>query len=283
MIQPAVERYENVKQYSMEKVTSVKDYGVQKASDLMETQYGQAVAATLTKTIDKADQYMDYYLPPKEGEEQTDTKLSAEDGLVDKLSKVSTKVKRRVSNITLAEVENVQKRTRETLSHLHVVLDLVQNAKTNLNTQAVQERLSALQVKAKALWEDLNKEQPADSETPKTLEQQSLALARYLTQSLVTFYNKSSQSLSTLPVSLHPTITQMQQYGTELFAQVTKITKLDDVTAVVMTQVHDKSKAIQETVTSLRDSAMKLQPLEWVGNGSPPEEETQKQATQEHN
>jgi len=268
LVQPTVDRVTNVAQYGIEKATAVKDYsvtkatavkdyGVTKANELLETKSGQAVLATVSKTLSVADQYVDYYLPAAEGEEKED--LNAEDPMVTRVRKLSGKLRRRVQRVTLHQLEQIQKSTHENLSHLNIVLDLLQNARTNLNNtnQAVKERLAAAQAKALALWEELNKDEPEDSKGPKTLEQRSLALARLVTKRLVNVYNTAASTF-TLPAALQPALTQAQHYASDLYSQVTKISSVDDATNLVLNQVRETGKTIQETVNNLRDQAVKL-------------------------
>uniref|UniRef100_T1JL68 Perilipin n=1 Tax=Strigamia maritima TaxID=126957 RepID=T1JL68_STRMM len=267
--QRGIETVTNVKQYGVDKVTAVKDYGVLKANEFMDTKYGQAVSTSVSKTLNVADQYVDYYLPAEEGEEKEEA--TEDDPMGTRVRKFSGKLRRRVTRVTVQQLEQIQKTTQENLSHLNIVLDLLQNAKTNLNStnQAVKDRLAAAQVKALALWEELNKEEPqtaeGDEQTPKTLEQRSLAVARHLTKRLVNLYTTASSTLH-LPATLQPKFAQAQQYATDLYGQVTKISSVEDASNLVLNQVRETGKTIQETVNNLREQAATN--IEWLGKNN---------------
>jgi DNA-directed RNA polymerase subunit F len=125
LIQPAVDRYNSVKQYGIDRANAARDLGNQKVAEAMQTQYGQAAASAMSAALSKADQCVDYFLPG-----EVDEKL---------------------------KVENLQKRTQETLAHLNNVLEMAQNAK-NYTNQAMQERYNTAQQKAQALWEEVGPE-----------------------------------------------------------------------------------------------------------------------------
>lgn len=283
-VQNGVNKYEGLKSYGTEKVKAARDYGIDKAVMMLNTPYGLQLVNSVDGAINLTESCVDYYLPALEEEKENDSPVK--DGAVfDKVGRLSNKMRRRMYRHAMKNLRNLQKRSRESIDKLNHTVDLIQYAKTNLalTNQKVFTTLGTVQNHASWLWEELNKnEEEKNTNNEKNLEQQILSVARQITKQMVKTYNDTTSVVQLLPVNVQQRLSTTRDYSIELYNQFTKTTHLDDLTSVMLNQVQQNLRFIEETFGTYFESILRSQPLNWLVPGKNISNATTVEVTTQH-
>ncbi|XP_061172993.1 perilipin-2-like isoform X2 [Saccostrea echinata] len=289
VLKPAIDRVNAVKQYGSEKynqgkeqvdkvmqfgqstVQSVKDMGMTVVSKSMETTYGQFVAEKMNDALTVSEDYINKYLPPEEEEEKENETEKEEVEMdeypqdpVSRAQTLTTKVRRRMYKRAVKEFKGIQLRSKENLQKLNFTVDLIQYAKTNMDSakEKLGETVEATQNKISSTWSEIKAENP---DLPDTVEGRTIAVARHVSQQL---QQSITRVTSLLPDSLQPKAVQerlhdAKAFTEELYQSFQKVERYEDVPAWVLTQTKERVAYLQETLSFLTEKLL-TGPLNWL-------------------
>ncbi|XP_037948543.1 lipid storage droplets surface-binding protein 1 isoform X2 [Teleopsis dalmanni] len=172
------------------------------------------------------DKFVDKYLVPINGDQDQadttneDTGAENEKGAIKAIhhgQRFSRKLKRRLTQRTLAEARALKKQSKEAINILIYAAELI----------ATDPKL-ALQ-KIKELWEYLSKDEPENQARPTTLEQLIVLLTRESARRVVHLVNFSANVASNLPKTVAHTTTEVIHHVIYFNNRIISITKLDKV------------------------------------------------------
>ena len=307
--QTGVDSVSSVHQYGVKKVNGVKtftadtlqgaaqatlctlrgarDRGVRTASALLATPYGRVVAGRVDNAVQGADTYVDKYLPPTEEELQNGgMEVDMAEGEVTTLTRVqglTDKVRRRMMARSLRELKNVKVRSEEMLSKLSFTVDLIEYARTHVDSararvssgvqsaghtasqawqdtsSALRERVQAAQTRLGHVWTEVTREEGEEGvqEDASKFERQLYASARHLTHSLRTLYSSLGASVRGLPSVLQDRVSHAGAI-LETLTSLLSTTKLrvQDIPQISLDNVRLQVQYMQEVVTSLADTTL---------------------------
>ncbi|KAL3865647.1 hypothetical protein ACJMK2_043013 [Sinanodonta woodiana] len=252
-----------VSQLGTNTVANLKDFGVAQVSRSMETQYGKFVMQKVNDALDFSEQCVDKYLPDSEedgedeGEDGNQEERSSENPLT-KVTSLSTKVRQRMYKRAMKDFKGLQMRSQETLSKLNFTVNLIQYAKTNMDSTKgkISETYDQVQEKLGNVWEQINKEEcDCEEHAPHTLEGQTIAVARRLTKVLKTNVAlvKGYLPESMQPAALKDILNQATQYSLDLYKSFKNASSFEDFPSWVLEQTKEKLSYLQETLGFLRE------------------------------
>jgi hypothetical protein len=136
------------------------------------------------------------------------------------------------------------------------------------------------------IWEQINQEDIDEDETPVTMEERTIVVARRLTHHV-------KQGLTTvsgyMPTRLQPEVIRerienARKYSEELYQSFKEAKGYDDIPAWVLTQTREKMGYVTETISFLWDTFL-VAPLNWVvpsrsGDAQPNPEEIEMEAVE---
>lgn len=289
VLKPAVDCVNAVKQYGSDKynqgkeqvdkvvqmgtntVKSVKDIGMTVVSKSMETTYGQFVAGKMNNALTLSEDYINKYLPAEEDEEKENEDEKEEVEMdeypqdpVTRAQALTTKVRRRMYKRAIREFKGIQMRSQENLQKLNFTVDLIQYAKTNMDSakEKLGETMDAAQNKISSTWKEIQAENP---DLPNTVEGRTIAVARHVSQQLQQSVARVS---SILPGSLQPAAVQerlqeAKNFTEDLYKSFQKVERYEDVPAWILTQTKERLTYLQETLSFLTDKLL-TGPLNWM-------------------
>lgn len=296
-VQPAVDTVKAVQQYGSDKYTqsvqqvervkqmgqnavssvqsaasSVKELSLSTVNRTLETPYGQFVVDKVSDALTLSEDYVEKYLPPCEEENQPndteETEMEMDEyplSPVTRARHLTTKVRRRLYKRALKELKTVQLRSQENLQKFNFTIDLIQYAKTSMDSAKgrLEENIEVAQNKVMTVWADINSEE--DSQLPDTLEGKTIGVARHLTRQL-------QQTMKTvtcfIPESFQPSAIQerlkeAQTFTEELYQSFQQVKSYEEVPAWVLSQAKEKMSYLQETLGFLKDTLI-TQPINWL-------------------
>ncbi|XP_064619270.1 perilipin-2-like isoform X2 [Lineus longissimus] len=275
--QYGVDTVNGVKDYTTTKITDVANYGIETVNHALETPYGQVVAQKLDTALTLAEQYTDKYLPEDETEpEAKGDELAKETGTekasIARVTTLTNKVRQRMFTRAMKDFQNMQTRSKVTLDKLNFTVDLIQYAKTNIDSanQKVHDGFSGAQQMLKTTWDEINKEEDADQDTEnteegKTLNRRAILVARHLTMKLKTGFNAAMETTHNLPDAARERLGEALKYSEELYESFKKVGHVDELSTMVLDQAKVKVTNIQETMAYLTDVAVNSWALSWLG------------------
>jgi perilipin-2 len=251
------EKYEEVKKLSNERATELKNYTYEKMNSALSAPYAVAVRKSMDSAMDLTEQAVNHFLPAVDGESQEE-EGHEEHNVVQRMSCLSEKMRRRVSRRGLAQYQAIQKRSEGAIQRLTQSVDLVKAAKDLQETglQRVSEVSTAVQTKATWLWGELLKEEQQEAgDEPKTIEQRLLSMARVATHEAITQYHRLAgvtQSLpQMLPNSVQSSLEQSTQYAVEFYQQLSSASSLKDVSDMTLKQMSAGLESMQSIVAEI--------------------------------
>ncbi|XP_063698545.1 lipid storage droplets surface-binding protein 1 [Culicoides brevitarsis] len=185
-VRPVVKRANSVKHISEEVIMKnrVSTYAAEKADN----------------ALDVADAVIDKYLPNKTQDEKDETDNSEETGVVHAYhhgKRVSKKLKRRLTKLTISEVNGLKKQSKEAVHILIYAAELI-----------VTDPRLAVQ-KAKELWNYLSGPEPENQARPQTLEQLIALLTRESARRVVHLVNYTASAAAQVPRNIHDSTTEI--------------------------------------------------------------------------
>ncbi|KAM7361009.1 lipid storage droplet-1 isoform 2-T2 [Cochliomyia hominivorax] len=225
--------YWNTKEYMTDRLVkpvlkradSVKQIG----NAVLESPLTTYAAERLDGALTVGDKFVDKYLIPIDvngdqidapNEEDNNTETANETGAIKAIhhgQRFSRKLKRRLTQRTLAEARALKKQSKEAIHVLIYAAELI----------ATDPKL-ALQ-KAKELWEYLSQDEPENQARPVTLEQLIVLLTRESARRLVHVVNFGATVAANIPKTVSHTTAEVVHHMIYFNNRLVSITKLDKV------------------------------------------------------
>lgn len=258
-------KVDDAKNYTYHKVDDVKQYSLTKLNGALQTPYGQVVTSGVDGALDVAERYVDYYLPEDQKEKkETDEKIPAGEATpLSRVVSISGKVRHRMYNRAMRDLQNAKKRSKETLDNLNFTVDLIAYAKTHID--GVQGRLTAAGSKAKQVWEEINKTEEeiemeeinsANKENKEvaqigtvTFERRVIATARHLTMKLKHGMKTVSGAVHLLPTTLQTRMADAKKFTEEMYNGFSSAKTFDDLPKSFLDQIRNKMGYLTETLS----------------------------------
>lgn len=223
--------YWNTKEYMadhlvkpvLKRADSVKHLG----NVVLESHLTTYAADRLDGCLTAGDKFVDKYLVPIDGEQDQTDAPNEEDNNVDAQNekgaikaihhgqRFSRKLKRRLTQRTLAEARALKKQSKEAIHVLFYAAELIAT-----------DPMMALQ-KAKELWAYLSVDEPENQARPATLEQLIVLLTRESARRVVHILNFGANVAANLPKTVAHTTTEVVHHFIYFNNRLISITKLD--------------------------------------------------------
>lgn len=273
------ERIQKVKKFGTDTVNSVKDLGMATVNRTLETSYGQFMKDKMDDVLDISEDYIDKYLPdageeeeiemdnlPKESEMNGEMDEASLENPIIRASHLTTKVRKRMYRRAVRDLKNVQMRSKEALSKLNFTVNLISYARENMESakNSIEEKYDSAQSKISYIWTEITSDKE-DEQKPETLEEQTIAVARQLTQQLkhgvetVTGYLPESVQ----PASVYERIQHAKKYTEDLYHSFRDVKTYDEIPKLALSQAKEKLSYLQETLQFVTEMLITA-PLQWL-------------------
>uniref|UniRef100_A0A6P7F1Z1 Lipid storage droplets surface-binding protein 1-like isoform X4 n=1 Tax=Diabrotica virgifera virgifera TaxID=50390 RepID=A0A6P7F1Z1_DIAVI len=244
--------YWNTKQYVQEVGTKIAQPVLKRAdsvkqigNSVLSSKYTAIAADTLDGALVVAEKYVDKYLPAQDDQASEEVSVPVtEDGpkgkaisTIHHADRFSRKLRRRLTQRTIAEVKALKHQSAEAVHVLTYVLELIAT-----------DPVLAYQ-KGKELWASLSQDEPENQARPENLEQLIVLLTRESARRVVHLINFSSTLLSTLPKRISYSIGAVVNKFLALTDSAVKTVHMENVqekvVAVLKAQAHVLALAIK--------------------------------------
>jgi len=256
---PAIKKSpDELKTVGWEKVDSIKAYGYGRVTDALHSPYALAVMKSMDTAMDLTEHAVDHYLPASDGEPNGEAAAKEGQNVVQRMGSLSEKMRLRMYKQALSQIEILQKRSEEAIDKMKHSVDLIAYARSleQNGIQTISGGLESVQQRAKWLWDELNKEQPADqaTELPSSLDQQLLSMARRTTREVMQRYNKLGDLSHVLPEALQQSLLKSSDYAKDVYNQLTSASSLKDVSDIALKQVSSALESMQQYMSHTKTS-----------------------------
>jgi len=279
--------------------------GTQQMNNLMTTKMGKIVTASVYLALGLSEIAIDHYLPEKteeieDGQPACEPDESAQEenmpefkrdepftNSVIKVTQLSDKVRRRMYQKALNNIQYAQKRSEEALEKLKFTLDLIEYAKTNMNTvnQAVREKVSSTQETLWTTWDDWTTDPPVEAEkgAPDVVvdteekemdpeedvismedEEKTLAVARNLLRRLTVLTKNISICVKMLPQNIGKRVEDTRHIVEEMYGSFKDVKQLQDIPLSVLASVKIQLNKLSTTILSLSENVMNSSTVQWL-------------------
>nr|CAI5818238.1 unnamed protein product [Callosobruchus analis] len=223
--------YWNTKQYVAEVGTKIAHPVLKRADSVrqikdsvLSSKYTVYAADTLDGALDVVEKYVDKYLPADDDKNTYDEVDRPIDGpagkalhTVQHAKGFSRKLKRRLTQRTIAEVKALKQQSAEAVHVLIYVAELVAT-----------DPIMAFQ-KGKELWASLSKDEPENQTRPENLEQLIVLLTRESARRMVHLVNFSYSILSTIPKTMSYSLSIVMNSLLQLTDSMVKTAHMENV------------------------------------------------------
>ncbi|VEN44234.1 unnamed protein product [Callosobruchus maculatus] len=218
--------YWNTKQYVAEVGTKIAHPVLKRAdsvrqmkNSVLASKYTVYAADTLDGALDVVEKYVDKYLPADDEKnasyDEVDRSIDGPAGkamhTVQHAKGFSRKLKRRLTQRTIAEVKALKQQSAEAV---HVLIYVAELVATN--------PIMAFQ-KGKELWASLSKDEPENQTRPENLEQLIVLLTRESARRMVHLVNFSYTVLSTIPKTMSHSLSVVMNSLLQLTDSMVKV------------------------------------------------------------
>ncbi|XP_063003377.1 uncharacterized protein LOC134413178 [Elgaria multicarinata webbii] len=260
-------------QGSVEMTRSVVAGGV---NTVMGSRVGQMVATGVDAVLGTSEKLVDHYLPMTDQElaELATSVEGFEMATVEqqkerrsyfvRLGSLSSKLRQRAYQHSLAKLKDAKQGTQDVLSQLHQTIVLIEHVK-----QGVDQKLQGGQEKLHQMWLDWNQKQTGrdealDSSVQPEVESQTLAMFRGLTHQLQLSCVTLMASVQGLPASIQEKVQQVRHTVEELHSSFSAASSFQDVPNAILLQSRERIAKARGSVDEMVDYVVQSIPLPWV-------------------
>ncbi|XP_020377680.1 perilipin-2-like isoform X2 [Rhincodon typus] len=235
---------------------------------------GQLVTTGIDISLSKSEQLVDHYLPMTKEElaeaatstEGSDT-LPKEQSFYVRLGSLSSKVRSRAYQYSIAKMQKAKQNGQETLSHLHNLVDLIETA--NKSAESAQLKLQDVQATLSQILLDWRKQQPNAeaeelSEKTEQVESEMLAVTQNLSSKLQTICQTLSSNVRGLPQNIENQVQHICKLAEEIYNTVSSATAFQDLSIPFLIQSKEQMKKIREAMDGVMDYLAHNTPLNWL-------------------
>lgn len=232
----------------LKRADSMKQIG----NSVLSSKYTTYAADKLDGALNVADKYMDKYLPPDvtDGPEEVIRPISGPAGKAINTSQhmylISKKLRRRLTQLTVAEAKVLKEHTAEAVHVLVYVAELI----------ATDPKLALH--KGLELWKSLSADEPENQARPENLEQLFVMLTRETARRVIHLVNYTSSGVSKLPQQATRTVTRLGHTFVQLLDNFVKTVHMEGVQQVVMDVAKLRLQRVTVLLKQLNSSANEL-------------------------
>ncbi|XP_078054129.1 perilipin-2-like [Mustelus asterias] len=258
--------------------TAVQDQPEQTQAVVVEgaSAVGQLVATGVDISLLKSEELVDRYLPMTKEELalaklatpiDSDTATVQEQSYYVRLGSLSSKVRNRAYEYSVAKIQRAKENGQETLSHLQNLVDLIEMAKKEAESAI---KLQDIQAKLNQILLNWKKHQPGDqaheelSEKPEQLETQSLAVTQNFSDQLQTICRMLASNVRGLPQNIEDQVQHVCKLAEEISSTLSSATSFQDLSTQFLTQSKEQMLKIREGLDGVMDYLLHATPLNWL-------------------
>ncbi|KAM6463630.1 perilipin-3-like isoform 1-T2 [Liasis olivaceus] len=245
-------------------------------STVMESSVAQMVSSNLNTVIGKSEELVDHYLPMTD-EELAKLATSVEGFEIAtveqqkeqksyfvRLGSLSSKVRHRAFQHSLAKLKSAKQGTHDTLSQLHQTIELIEHVK-----QGVDQKIQSGQEKLHQMWLQWHQKQAPETKQkdvpePQGIESQALEVSRGLTQQLQLATAALVSNLQGLPAGLQEKVGLVRQNVEELRTAFMSAGSFQDLPGSILAQSREKVAKARQLTDELMDHVVQNVPLTWL-------------------
>uniref|UniRef100_A0A6J0TNK6 Perilipin n=1 Tax=Pogona vitticeps TaxID=103695 RepID=A0A6J0TNK6_9SAUR len=243
---------------------------------VMGSSVGQMVTSSVDAVLGRSEELVDRYLPitdeelaklatAVEGFEVATVEQQKEQrSYFVRLGSLSTKLRHRVYQYSLAKVKDAKQGTQDALAQLHQTIELIEEVK-----QGVDQKIQSGQEKLHQMWLQWRQKQSSEGSQKSApdaepIEVQALEVSRSLTQQLQSATAAWVSNLQGLPASLQEKVALVRQNVEDLGTSFTSAKSFEDLSASVLAQSREKIAKARELTEELMDQLTHNTPLSWL-------------------
>ncbi|XP_063147030.1 perilipin-3-like [Candoia aspera] len=258
-------------QGSVEMTRSVVAGGV---NSVMQSRVSKMVAASMDTVLGKSEELVDYYLPitdqeltelatAMEGFEiATMEQQKEQKSYFVRLGSLSSKLRHRAFQHSLAKLKSAKQGTHDALSQLHQTLVLIEHVKQGVDQtlQHGQEKLHQMWL----LWHQMHPENHKQPDSSTEVESRALAMFHGLVQQARLSYLTLVSQLQGLPASIHDKAKLVRHTVEGLHSSFLTAHSFQEVPSAVLAQSCKRIATARGSVDEIVDYVAQNVPLPWV-------------------
>ncbi|XP_060702583.1 perilipin-2-like [Hemiscyllium ocellatum] len=235
---------------------------------------GHLVTTGIDISLSKSEQLVDHYLPMTKEElaevavstKSSDT-LPQEQSYYVRLGSLSSKVRSRAYQYSIAKMQQAKQNGQETLSHLHNFVDLIETA--NKSAESAQIKLQDVRANLNQILLDWKKQQPnfqAEELSEKTeqVESETLAVTQNLSSKLHTICQTLSSNVRGLPQNIENQVQHVCKLAEDLYNALSSATSFKELSTPLLVQSKEQMLKIREAMDGVMDYLAHNTPLNWL-------------------
>nr|XP_048684288.1 perilipin-3-like isoform X2 [Caretta caretta] len=255
-------------QASVESTKSVMTHSV---NTVMGSRMGQMAVSGVEAVLEKSAELLDQYLPITDEELAELATSIKEDGVAPlqpqsyfvRLGSLSSKLRHRAYQHSLAKIKNTRQSIQETLSQLHQTIDLIEYVK-----QGVDQKLQDGQEKLHQMWLDWSKRQTGGSKDSELvqpeLESRALTMFQSIIQQLQATCLTLMSSIQGFPSNIQDKVQQVHHSTKELQTSFSTVHSFQDLSSRILTQSRKQVTKAQGYMDELLEYIVHNTPLSWL-------------------
>ncbi|XP_042336071.1 perilipin-3-like isoform X2 [Sceloporus undulatus] len=242
---------------------------------VMSSSVGQMVSSGVDAMLGKSEELVDRYLPITDEElaklatsmegfdMATVEQQKAQGNYFVRLGSLSTKLRHRAYQHSLAKLKDAKQGTQDALAQLHQTIELIEQVK-----QGVDQKLQSGQEKLHQMWLEWKQKHSLettlkDIPDPK-IETQALEVSRGLAQQLQSTTMALVSNLQGLPAGLQEKVSLVRQNVEDLRTSFLSAKSFQDLSSSVLAQSREKVSKARELTEELMDQVVHNAPLSWL-------------------
>ncbi|XP_043395653.1 perilipin-3 isoform X2 [Chelonia mydas] len=255
-------------QASVESTKSVMTHSV---NTVMGSRMGQMAVSGVEAVLEKSAELLDQYLPITDEELAELATSIKEDGVAPlqpqsyfvRLGSLSSKLRHRAYQHSLAKIKNTRQSIQETLSQLHQTIDLIEYVK-----QGVDQKLQDGQEKLHQMWLDWSKRQTGGSKDTELvqpeLESRALTMFQSIIQQLQATCLTLMSSIQGFPSNIQDKVQQVHHSTKKLQTSFSTVHSFQDLSSRILTQSRKQVTKAQGYMDELLEYIVHNTPLSWL-------------------
>ncbi|XP_037733229.1 perilipin-3 isoform X1 [Chelonia mydas] len=253
-------------------VESTKSVMMHSVNTVTGSRMGQMALSGVEAVLEKSAELLDQYLPITDEELAELATSIKEDGVAPlqpqsyfvRLGSLSSKLRHRAYQHSLAKIKNTRQSIQETLSQLHQTIDLIEYVK-----QGVDQKLQDGQEKLHQMWLDWSKRQTGGSKDtelvqPEQLESRALTMFQSIIQQLQATCLTLMSSIQGFPSNIQDKVQQVHHSTKELQTSFSTVHSFQDLSSRILTQSRKQVTKAQGYMDELLEYIVHNTPLSWL-------------------
>ncbi|XP_067872004.1 perilipin-2-like [Heterodontus francisci] len=235
---------------------------------------GQLVTTGMDLSLSKSEALVDHYLPMTKAElaevatlsEGSDTASGQEQYYV-RLGSLSSKVRNRAYQYSIAKMQQAKQNGQETLSHLYNLVDLIETAKQSAESAHL--KLQDVRATLNQILFDARKEQPDGqakelSLSSEQIESETLAMTQNFSNQLQTICWTLVSNVRGLPQNIEDQVQHIYKLAEEIYSSLATATSFQNLSAQFLTQSKEQMLKIREAMDGVMDYVLHNTPFNWL-------------------